>query len=85
MKDERLPLLSIYGANFSKDEKKLVITLVAGSDDNKQYYHACVKLDNSQKTKVNGICEGSAMITIPLLLPKQENANKEVSDDDLPF
>lgn len=88
MNNERMPLLSIYGANMSKDGKKLVITLVTGSDSNKQYYHACIKLDNSQKTKVYKICEGSAMIEIPLLMSKeakQEEANQEVSDDDLPF
>ena len=44
------PLLTIYGCKVSKDGKKLVLTLVEGRDDDKNYYNACIKLDNSGKT-----------------------------------
>ena len=44
-------LLSIFGAKVSKDGTKLVLTLVSGEDESKQFYNACIKLDNSQKTR----------------------------------
>ena len=45
-------LLTIYGAKVSKDGKKAILTLVAGHDADKEFYSACVKLDNSGKVKV---------------------------------
>ena len=35
-------LLSIFGAKVSKDGTKLVLTLVSGEDESKQFYNACI-------------------------------------------
>lgn len=80
-------LLSIFGAKVSNDGKKLVVTLVSGEDENKQYYNTCIKLDNSQKTRVK-VDEDKqvAYLEIKLLKPKkEENDFDPISDDDLPF
>ena len=59
-------LLSIYGARLSQDGTKVVVTLVEGKDENKKFYKACVKLDNSNKTKVK-IENDKAILEIALL------------------
>ena len=68
------PLLSVFGAKVSKDGQKLVLVLVGGEEDNRQFYNACVKLDNSQKTyasidEVNEV----ATLEVPLLKPKNDD------------
>lgn len=80
-------LLSIFGAKVSNDGKKLVVTLVSGEDENKQYYNTCIKLDNSQKTRVKVDEEKQvAYLEIKLLKhKKEENDFDPISDDDLPF
>ena len=60
-------LITIYGAKQSKDGAKLVITLVCGDEDEKQFYTACVKLDNSQKSKAKIGKDGYAVVKIPML------------------
>lgn len=65
-------LLTIYGAKVSKRGDKLVITLIEGEGDNKQYHHACVKLDNSAKTKVKvDEAKKCAVVKIPLLIKEE--------------
>lgn len=80
-------LLSIFGAKVSNDGKKLVLTLVSGEDDNKQFYNTCIKLDNSQKTRVKVDEEKQvAYLEVKLLKPKKEEDDvDEISDEDLPF
>ena len=73
MEERKNTLLSIYGAKVSKDGKKLVLTLVQGEDDNKTYYSACVKLDNTQKTHVK-VGKTVAQLQIPLL--KEDGSKK---------
>lgn len=66
-------LLSIYGAKVSKDGSKLVLTLVGGEGEAKQFYTACIKLNNSQKTHAKIEEDGQhALIKIPMLREKVE-------------
>ncbi len=81
---EKSKLLSIFGAKFSKDGTKLVLTLVSGEDETKQFYNACIKLDNSQKTRAKVEKDGKhALIKVVMLENKQPKA--KVNDDDVPF
>ena len=77
-------LLNIFGAKVSKDGNKLVLTLVSGENDKKRYYNTCIKLDNSQSTKVELIDE-YAVIKVKLLKQKEQDTMDDVTDDDLPF
>ena len=73
-------LLSIFGAKVSKDGTKLVLTLVSGEDESKQFYNACIKLDNSQKTRAKVEKDGKhALIKVVMLENKQlkEKSNAE--------
>ena len=73
-------LLSIYGAKVSKDGSKLVLTLVGGEGEAKQFYSACIKLNNSQKTHAKIEEDGQhALIKVPMLREKLEEG------DTLPF
>lgn len=69
-------LLSIFGAKISKDGNKLVLTLVSGEDKEREYYNACIKLDNSQKTKVK-VEKDVAILKVKML--------KERNEDETPF
>ena len=73
-------LLSFYGAKISEDGTKVVVTLISGEGEEKEFYTACVKLNNSQKTHAK--IEGDyALIKIPVLKEKVEVADGEI----LPF
>ena len=74
-------LLTIYGARLSQNGKHVVLTLVEGEGDQKQYFTACAKLDQDAKThaKVEG---DEAIIIVPLLKPSKA---VEVKDEDVPF
>lgn len=77
-------LLSIFGAKVSKDGTKLVLTLVCGEDESKQFYNACIKLDNSQKTHAKVEKGGKhALIKVVMLENKQPKA--ETNAEDMPF
>ena len=77
-------LLSIFGAKVSKDGTKLVLTLVSGEDESKQFYNACIKLDNSQKTRAKVEKDGKhALIKVVMLENKQPKA--KASAEDMPF
>lgn len=77
-------LLSIFGAKVSKDGTKLVLTLVGGEDESKQFYNACIKLDNSQKTHAKVEKDGKhALIKVVMLENKQSKA--EATAEDMPF
>lgn len=77
-------LLSIFGAKVSKDGTKLVLTLVSGEDESKQFYNACIKLDNSQKTRAKIEKDGKhALIKVVMLEKKQPKA--EANAEDMPF
>ena len=77
-------LLSIFGAKVSKDGTKLVLTLVSGEDETKQFYNACIKLDNSQKTHAKVEKDGKhALIKVVMLENKQPKAEANV--EDMPF
>lgn len=69
-------LLSIFGAKISKDGSKLVLTLVSGEDKEREYYNACIKLDNSQKTKVK-VEKDVAILKVKML--------KERNEEETPF
>lgn len=69
-------LLSIFGAKISKDGNKLVLTLVSGEDKEREYYNACIKLDNSQKTKVK-VEKDVAILKVKML--------KERNEEETPF
>ena len=77
-------LLSIFGAKVSKDGTKLVLTLVSGEDESKQFYNACIKLDNSQKTRAKIEKDGKhALIKVVMLENKQLKAKSNA--EDMPF
>ena len=77
-------LLSIFGAKVSKDGTKLVLTLVSGEDESKQFYNACIKLDNSQKTRAKVEKDGKhALIKVAMLENKQLKAKSNT--EDMPF
>ena len=77
-------LLSIFGAKVSKDGTKLVLTLVSGEDDSKQFYNTCIKLDNSQKTRAKVEKDGKhALIKVVMLENKQLKAKSNA--EDMPF
>lgn len=81
---EKSKLVSIFGAKVSKDGTKLVLTLVSGEDETKQFYNACIKLDNSQKTHAKVEKDGKhALIKVVMLENKQPKA--EANDDNVPF
>lgn len=70
-------LLTIYGAKVSKDGNKLVLTLCSGENETKQYYNACIKLDNSQKTHAKVEKDGKHAVIKVVMLEKRE-ANEEL-------
>ena len=75
-------LLTINGARKSKNGKYINLTLVSGEGQDKQFYTACVKFDNSKR--VSGrIDEDTAIIFVPLLTEKSQ-VNQEF-DEDTPF
>ena len=77
-------LLSIFGAKVSKDGTKLVLTLVSGEDESKQFYNACIKLDNSQKTRAKVEKDGKhALIKVVMVENKQLKAKSNA--EDMPF
>ena len=77
-------LLSIFGTKVSKDGTKLVLTLVSGEDESKQFYNACIKLDNSQKTRAKVEKDGKhALIKVVMLENKQLKAKSNA--EDMPF
>ena len=77
-------LLSIFGAKVSKDGTKLVLTLVSGEDESKQFYNACIKLDNSQKTRAKVEKDGKhALIKVVMLENKQLKVKSNA--EDMPF
>ena len=74
-------LLTIYGARISKSGKHINLTLVSGEGDQRQFYTACVKID--EEAKAHGSIEGNeAIIVVPLL---KQNKAVEVQDEDVPF
>ena len=93
-KEEKNPLLTIYGCKVSKDGKKLVLTLVEGHDEDKNYYNACIKLDNTGKTHVKlDKDKKHYLIKVELLndqpkkkQTKSKDADVETEDEgDIPF
>ena len=71
-------LLSIFGAKLSNDGKKLVLTLCEGEKENRTFYNACIKLDNSQKTHAKVEEDGKpALIKVVMLEDKQSNDDGE--------
>lgn len=77
MEQKNTTLLSVYGAKVSKDGKKLVLTLISGEDENKQYYNACIKLDNSQKTHAKVEKDGKHACIKVVMLNKDKQATEE--------
>ena len=77
-------LLSIYGARLSKNGDYINLTLVCGEGKEKQFYTACVKVDETAKT--HGRIKGEeAHIVVPLLKDQRATEVDENVNDDLPF
>ena len=69
-------LLTIYGARISKSGKHINLTLVSGEGNQRQFYTACVKID--EEAKAHGSIEGNeAIIVVPML--------ESQKDEDTPF
>lgn len=80
--NKQTELLSIFGAKVSADGKKVVITLVSGEYDKKQFFNTCVKLNNQQKTRAKVDESGKyVLVKIPMLEEKQDIDENE----ELPF
>ena len=75
-------LLTIYGARLSQNGKHVVLTLVHGEGDQKQFFTACAKLDEDAKTHAS-IDGDNAIVVVPLLKPNKADENDDV--DDVPF
>ena len=63
-------LLNIFGAKLSKDGTKIVLVLVSGDENNRQYYSACVNLDKKHKVMgevVKGEEHDYAIISVRML------------------
>ena len=61
-----------------------MLTLVSGEDESKQFYNACIKLDNSQKTRAKVEKDGKhALIKVVMLENKQLKAKSNA--EDMPF
>ena len=66
-------LLTIYGARISKSGKHINLTLVSGEGDQKQFYTACVKID--ENAKIRGSVENNeAIIVVPMLRNDKEKS-----------
>lgn len=66
------PLLNVFGAKLSKNGQRIVLVLVAGEDDNRQFYNACISLDET--AKANGYIDeenNEAVLRINLLENKK--------------
>ena len=75
-------LLTIYGAKVSKDGKKVILTLVKGHDADKEFYSACVKLDNSGKVKAKVDAKNKvAKFQVNLLTPSKKSEDALDNDD----
>ena len=62
------PLLNVFGAKLSKNGQRIVLVLVAGENENRQFYNACISLDET--AKANGYIDESnneAVIRVNLL------------------
>lgn len=89
-------LLNIYCARYSKDKKKINLTLVCGEGQERQYYNTCINI--SSEGKINANVYGDLVcINIPLSkyndykkVNDKEQVNEEIQiceamQDDLPF
>lgn len=78
-------LLTIYGARLSKSGKYINLSLVEGQGEEKHFFNACVKIDESAKT--NGkVVKGKAIISVPMLNATKAKAKAKATDEDeLPF
>ena len=77
-------LLTIYGARLSKSGQHINLTLVEGEGDKKQFYTACVKVDEEAKTH-GSIDDNKAIIIVPMLHNQKGEDDGEDDGDDLPF
>lgn len=76
-------LVTIYGSKISKDGKKALLTLVNGHDEDKEYYTACVKLDNSGAVQVKvDKAKGVIMFKVKLLKQDKKTENQALDNDD---
>ena len=94
MENKGNQLLTIYGCRKSKSGSRLNLTLVRNEGDEvgKEFFTACIKLDNSGKVKVkegkpkNG--EEVYLLSVPVLTDKKADTKKAKDDSnngDLPF
>lgn len=76
-------LVTIYGSKISKDGKKALLTLVNGHDEDKEYYTACVKLDNSGAVQVKvDKAKGVIMFKVKLLKQDKKTETQALANDD---
>ena len=81
--------MTIYGARISKSGKHINLTLVSGEGDKKQYFTACVKIDEDAKTR-GSIEDDEAIIVVPMLHNEKEKPQDDFDeldkvDDGIPF
>ena len=69
------PLLNVFGAKLSKNGQRIVLVLVTGENENRQFYNACISLDDT--AKANGYIDeinNEAVIRVNLLDNKPSDA-----------
>ena len=69
------PLLNVFGAKLSKNGQRIVLVLVTGENENRQFYNACISLDET--AKANGYIDeinNEAVIRVNLLDNKPSDA-----------
>ena len=77
-------LLTIYGARLSKSGKYINLSLVEGQGEEKHFFNACVKIDESAKT--NGkVVKGKAIISVHMLTVATQAKAKANDEDAMPF
>ena len=76
-------LVTIYGSKVSKDGKKAILTLVNGHDEDKTFYTACVKLDNSGAVQVKvDKAKGIILFKVKLLKQDKKTETQALDNDD---
>jgi hypothetical protein len=86
MQKEGNQLLTIYGCRKSRSGTRLNLTLVRNEGvGGKEYFTACIKLDNSGKVKVkeskNKKGEDVYLLSVPVLTDKKPNVKTDEQFD----
>lgn len=77
-------LLNIYCARYNKDATKIILTLVRGEGEQREFMNACIKLNNSGRVNAKVYEKVDGTKEVYIMLPLSEKEVKKEKDD-LPF